>query len=204
MLIGLGINAVDGHGACNDEPMLRSMGCDRIFLAGDELELKLKLDEVIQYVRSGDVLAVTELARIGNNADSVIATALRLRNAGASLRCDRCGVVPGQVLGDAFLEVCVLLYGVSHTRDSTLQGVADHRGRTSRPRGRPSALSPDDQARAARLLQERRATVIEVARLLKVSPATIYRYFPRGRSPADLRIASAQNLEPAAVEGSSG
>jgi DNA invertase Pin-like site-specific DNA recombinase len=203
MLIGLGISVLDGHGSCNDEPMLRSIGCDRIFLAGDELELKLKVDEVIQYVRSGDVLAVTELARIGNNPDSVIATALRLRNVGARLRCDRCGVVPGQVLGDSFLEICVLLYGVSHVRDSTLQGVGN-RGRAPRPRGRPSALSPDDQARAARLLQERRATVIEVAGLLKVSPATIYRYFPRGRAPGHLRIASAQSLEPAVVEGSSG
>jgi transposase-like protein len=48
--------------------------------------------------------------------------------------------------------------------------------------GRPSALSPADKIAARALLKDPAITVEEVAHRLRVSPATLYRHFPGGRS----------------------
>ena len=59
---------------------------------------------------------------------------------------------------------------------------ARERGRTG---GRPPALSTADLAAAKAMLRDPQITVNEVAKRLKVSPATLYRHLPGGRSGLD-------------------
>jgi AcrR family transcriptional regulator len=53
--------------------------------------------------------------------------------------------------------------------------------REQRPEHRPHALSSADQLKVHQMLLEKGASVLDVARKLRVSPATIYRYAPRRR-----------------------
>ena len=48
--------------------------------------------------------------------------------------------------------------------------------------GRPQALEAEDLRDAKALLRNKKITVKEVAKRLKVDPSTLYRYLPGGRS----------------------
>jgi len=56
------------------------------------------------------------------------------------------------------------------------------RGRTG---GRPPALAAADKQAARALLKDPAITMEEVAKRLQVSPATLYRHLPGGRSGLD-------------------
>ncbi|WP_328795608.1 helix-turn-helix domain-containing protein [Halopseudomonas xiamenensis] len=68
-------------------------------------------------------------------------------------------------------------------RTTSLDITARARGRIG---GRPRALSPTDLIAAKAMLTNRDITVVEVARRLSVSPATLYRHLPGGRTAAEL------------------
>ena len=66
-------------------------------------------------------------------------------------------------------------------RERTRAGLAAARAR-GRTGGRPPALSDADKTAARALLKDPAITVEDVAKRLRVSPATLYRHFPGGRS----------------------
>ncbi|WP_417935779.1 helix-turn-helix domain-containing protein [Frigidibacter mobilis] len=65
-------------------------------------------------------------------------------------------------------------------RERTRAGLKAARDR-GRKGGRPPALSTADLAAAKALLRDPEITVEDVAKRLKVSPATLYRHLPGGR-----------------------
>jgi len=69
-------------------------------------------------------------------------------------------------------------------RERTTAGLAAARVR-GKVGGRPRALSAKDIVAAKALLANPNLTVEEVAVRLNVSPATLYRYLPGGRSALD-------------------
>ena len=150
--------------------LLEEVGCGRIFGPGDRLS-----EDVIEFLRPGDTIVVTHLSRLAKSLESLIVLIERLQTMGVSVHAIQNQIVPGTPVGDAFGQACSIL---AEFQRSTKTESRDKRGR----KGRPIVLNPEDQVRAERLLK--RASVLEVARLLKVSPATIYRYFPRRRSGA--------------------
>lgn len=146
--------------------LLEEAGCGRVFGPA-----ALVSEDVIEYLRPGDTLVVVSLARLATTLSGLILLLERLQAAGVAVHAIETQIVPGTAVGDAFGQVCSVLAAFHRSVASS-----DPKQKKSR-RGRPVVLAPDDQARAERLLK--RASVLEVARLMKVSPATIYRYFPR-------------------------
>lgn len=164
-------------GAPADADVLGEIRCERIFRS-DVSSTVTK--ETIEFLRHGDVLVVAEVARLAPTIEDLLLLVERLHRDHIGVHCIRDGIVPGLPTGESFGEVCATL--ARFCREAAQARLAAQK----RGRGRPTALSPEDRERAARLLK--RATVIEVASLLRVSPATIYRYFPRGKlgpKPAD-------------------
>jgi DNA invertase Pin-like site-specific DNA recombinase len=180
MIIGFGFHSQGGKGPQGDRHELEKAGCERIILVVDALEAKFKLDEVLQYTRDGDVLLVLALDRLGNTLDEIVRTAGRLCEQKIALHVIGC-VSPGTPVGDSFVEVCHLLSKQSELFRQS-RAASSERPLDAQPRrGRPGSLSGLEQERAMRMLSDGRANVREVARLFKVSPATIYRLFPRRR-----------------------
>ncbi len=180
MRIGFGIAGASIGSDEPDEIQLKNLECERLFLINEQDSLQDELDQVIQFFRAGDVLVVMELARLGTDFSRLLYLLAKLSELRVGLQVQRENIQPGTPLGDAFLPCCAVLAGVLHGLEEQRSAGAVAAARDSR-RGRPAALSRSDHARAAKLLEEQRASVIEIARLLHVSPATIYRYFPRRR-----------------------
>ena len=66
-------------------------------------------------------------------------------------------------------------------RERTVAGLDAARAQ-GRVGGRPPAMTEDDLRAAKAMLANPKITVSEVAKRLKVSPATLYRYLPGGRT----------------------
>lgn len=153
---------------------LRAAGCEKIF--ADEpapLELGGGLKALFDFLRPGDVLVVNQLAQLGETVDKVVLTLERVQEAGVSMAVGESRFIAGTVAGDAFRTTIRELAAVIKHPVIT-EEAADRR-----PRGRPSALSAENLVRARRLLEDGDMSVSDVARILGVSAATLYRHFPR-------------------------
>lgn len=193
MLIGFTANW-DDDSASSEQALLHELGCERIF-SGSEGFIT---EDVLDFVRPGDTLVLSDITALGKSLQDVVLMAERLYKRGISIHAIRSGLIPGSAVGDNFANVCSILAEMLRASGDKVTNLKKSSGR-----GRPAALTPEEQARAARLLQ--RASVLEVARLLKVSPATIYRYFPRRHHPlrtddANSRVPLATGLEPQATK----
>jgi DNA invertase Pin-like site-specific DNA recombinase len=174
-----------------EENVLRDVGCERIFSAGRGRYVS---EEVIEFLRPGDTLVVHDISRLAGTIKDTLFLVERLHKSGVSVHALRNNVVPGTAVGDSFGTICAILADTSRNTDA--QDSADRK--SNGQRGRPASLSAEDQARAERLLQ--RASVLDVARLLRVSPATIYRYFPRRRN-ASVYSAGYERMPPPKGQG---
>ena len=175
MIFGFGVQ--DDH-LMRDLPALEGVGCDRIVLVESSQLVQLKLAELIQYLRSGDTLVVVDLDRLGMNVDAIVLTIGRLGKAGVALRVEKLDIIPGTPFGDLFSKVCGCLSAVLPVDRPKEASTLPVGNAIARRRGRPAALSIADRLKAQKLLMDQHAGVPWVAKLLNVSPATIYRHFP--------------------------
>ena len=164
------------------ENLLRKHAVERIF-PGDIESLQSTLQNVIDYLRQGDVLVVPELSHLGRTIEQICANVDALHVLGIKLYILEPAITPGP-LGDSFELACSYLVQICRQiQDQVASRIQHHSGK-----GRPPVLSKDKRERAKRLLDERGLSVSETARILGVSAATVYRYFPRtssGRNPND-------------------
>jgi DNA invertase Pin-like site-specific DNA recombinase len=130
-------------------------------------------------LRPKDVLAVVSLNRLAGDFARLLGVLDTLRERQISLHAEAEAIRPGTPRGDSFLDCALVLSAAARMFGAQLHSARPHVGR--RYRGRPPALTQSEQVKAAKLLEERRASVLEVARIFHVSPATIYRYFPKNR-----------------------
>ena len=171
MLIGFEPEAVTSKNNASSIDALRELGCERIYTAADGV---FALDDIIPFLRPGDKLFVADLSRLGTDLDRLIDVVERLHLAGVKLFVAGTEIVPDSKLGDTFGNACSILAQFSRRRRQQ-----DSARRQIKPRGRPLALPPETKARAERMLKVGNMSVVEIAHALDVSPATIYRHFPR-------------------------
>jgi DNA invertase Pin-like site-specific DNA recombinase len=185
VLIGFARNS-PLRGERDDKPVLQKAGCDRIYSAPEGV---LYFTQVFDYLRSGDVAVVTDLGRLGNDLETILDVLNRLHAEGIGLHVVGSSIVPGTAVGDSLSEIAALLapYCAARVEGAVPKG---------RRRGRPPVLVSDTRLRIAKLLKSERVSVPEIARMLGVSAATIYRNFPRSSRPR-----GADPPEPAARSG---
>jgi DNA invertase Pin-like site-specific DNA recombinase len=161
----------------DDSSALESAGCERSFFYEATFELEERLEQVFDFARAGDVVVVLDLDRLGATLRDVLESIAQFSDNAVGLKVEKYGIIPGTALGDSFGAACKVLRDV----DAPSQGAQ----LAHRRRGRPNVLDMETQAKALKLLSGN-ASVLEVARVLRVSPATIYRYFPKrsGRAVA--------------------
>jgi DNA invertase Pin-like site-specific DNA recombinase len=199
MLIGFASEAASLNREATDLDILHGLGCERIFSAAQGV---FAVEHVMQYLRPGDVLAVADLFRLGDNLEQVVRMLEQIHLAHVRVRVATPAIVPGTTLGDAFAETGCILAEFSRVH-------AQRNSVTSRARapGRPIALPPEAQARAERMLKGGQMSVTEIARVLGVSSATLYRYFPRGHQTTKIATKtrsirrSQENTKPSSPKG---
>ena len=164
---------------------LKSAGCERIFTekASGAQRDRPELSAALDYIRAGDTLVVWKLDRLARSMHQLIETVENLQSRGIELRSLTESIdtaTPGgRLIFHIFGALAEFERAVIRERTSAGLVAARERGKKG---GRPSTLGIGDLAAAKALLADPAIRVEDVAARLKVSPATLYRHIPGGRS----------------------
>lgn len=164
---------------------LTRAGCEKIFTekASGAQRDRPQLQAALEYMRSGDVLVVWKLDRLARSLKQLIETVELLEGQQIGFRSLTEAIDTtspgGKLVFHIFAALAEFERGI--IRERTQAGLAAARAR-GRVGGRPPALSSDDLAAAKAMLRDPEITVEQVAKQLGVSPSTLYRHFPGGRS----------------------
>jgi len=144
------------------------------------------LEQVISTAGKGDVLVVWRLDCLADSLEELSRIAQMLEQKGMGLRSLQEQIDTGGASGQNFCPILEALAGFA-SRVVTGTGPAEnvparHPGRKP---GRKRKLTEKDLSTARALLRDETVTVAEVAKRLGVSPATLYRELPGGRSGLD-------------------
>ena len=157
-------------------------GCQRIFeekVSGAKRD-RPELSRLLDHLRPGDVLTVTRLDRLARSTTDLLHIAERLKTIGAGLRslaepwADTTSPA-GRMVLTIFAGIADFERSLIGERTSAGRVAAKAKGVRFGPK---PVLTPEQIAHARRLIDEGQS-VSEVARLLGVHRATLYRALPK-------------------------
>jgi DNA invertase Pin-like site-specific DNA recombinase len=178
-LIGYARVSTQGQDLAQQRATLRQGGCARIFeekVSGAKRD-RPELIHMLDHLREGDVVTVTRLDRLARSTRDLLEIAERIKEAGAGLRslaepwADTTSPA-GRMVLTVFAGIADFERSLIAERTSAGRLAAKARGVRFGPK---PALSPDQIAHARHLINKDGKTVVEVAGLLKVHRATLYR-----------------------------
>ena len=157
---------------------LAAAGCKRIFTdkASGKLARRPKLDDALAYLRSGDVLVITKLDRLGRSVRKLIDLVETLRERQVGLRVLDQGIDTTTPAGRMFFHVLAALaeFEASLISERTLDGLEAARAR-GRKGGRKPKLNDRQIALARQMHASGEHTVAAIAETFGVTRPTIYR-----------------------------
>lgn len=164
---------------------LEAAGCERVFVetASGAQRDRPKLQRTLDFMRPGDTLVVWKLDRLARSMRQLIDTVELLQSKGIGFRSLTEAIDTTTAGGMLVFHVFAALAQFERAiiRERTKAGLDAARAR-GRKGGRRPKLSKDDLRDAKALLRDPEISVAEVAKRLGVSPATLYRRLPGGRS----------------------
>jgi len=164
---------------------LREAGCGRIFeeFASGAQRDRPQLAAVLDYMRAGDTLVAWKLDRLARSTKQLIETVEELARREIGFRRLTQDIdtttAGGRLVFTIFSAIAEFEREIILERTSAGLDAARARGRRG---GWPPALKPHDLKEARALLSDPEITVKKVAARLKVSPSTLHRHLPGGRS----------------------
>lgn len=167
---------------------LTAAGCQRIFTdtASGATTERPHLTSALDYLRDGDVLCVWRLDRLGRSLRHLVEAVAALQDRGVGFRSLHENIDTTTSTGRLTFHVFAALAEFERDliRERTVAGLAAARAR-GRKGGRKPSLTPKKVQVARRMYEEGDSTVAEIATVLGVSRATIYRHLsPREPSVA--------------------
>jgi DNA invertase Pin-like site-specific DNA recombinase len=134
------------------------------------------LDKCLDHLREGDVLTVWKLDRLGRNTQHVLAVVDGLTSRGIGFRSLTEGLHTDGPMGKAMLTIMAAFAQLERDTiiERTRAGLAAAAA-NGRKGGRPRKVDDADAAKA-RSLREKGITATDIAKMLGVSRATVYRY----------------------------
>lgn len=158
---------------------LRDAGAARVFtdhgVSGSKVD-RPQLEASLDHLREGDVLTVWKLDRLGRNTQHVLAVVDELTSRGIGFRSITEGLHTDGAMGKAMLTIMAAFAQLERDTmiERTRAGLAAAAA-NGRKGGRPRKV--DDVAAAkARSLHEKGINANDIAKMLGVSRATVYRY----------------------------
>ena len=164
---------------------LEQAGCEKIFTekASGAKRDRPELQAALSYMRSGDTLVVWKLDRLARSLRQLVETVedLEAQQIGFKSLTETIDTTTsgGKLIFHIFAALAEFERSIIRERTRAGLESAKARGRIG---GRPRALSEKDIAAAKAMLSDPGISVEEVARHLNVSPSTLYRHIPGGRS----------------------
>lgn len=164
---------------------LAQAGCDRVFTekASGAQRDRPQLMAALEYMREGDTLVVWKLDRLARSLRQLIETVELLEERGIGFRSLTEAIDTtspgGKLVFHIFASLAEFERGIIRERTKAGLAAARARGKTG---GRPPALLHADLSAAKALLRDPDITFEEAARRVGVSPSTLYRHLPGGRS----------------------
>jgi len=178
-LIGYARVSTDDQSAALQEDALKKAGCIRVFVdhASGSKASRPELDRMLDQLRPDDVVVVWRLDRLGRSLKNLIALVENLAERGVGFRSLTEAIDTTTANGRLFFSIMGALAEFERDliRERTQAGLAAARAR-GRVGGRPSVMNKKKVAQAQKLYESRDHTVAEIAELLGVSVATIYRH----------------------------
>lgn len=161
---------------------LKKAGCEKIFseqISGTKTE-RAKLDEMISQVRSGDVIVVWKLDRLGRSLRDLVNLISKFQEMGVGFKSLQDNIDTTTPTGKLTFHLFAALAEFERDiiSDRTKAGLASARVR-GRLGGRPKGLSKkaQDKARLAEsLYKEKNNSIKEICDYLNISKPTLYRY----------------------------
>ena len=158
---------------------LREAGATRIFTdhgVSGSTARRPQLDACLDHLREGDVLTVWKLDRLGRNTQHVLAVVDELTSRGIGFRSLTEGLHTEGPMGTAMLTIMAAFAQLERDTmiERTRAGLAAAAA-NGRKGGRPRKVDDADAAKA-RQLREKGITATDIAKMLGVSRATVYRY----------------------------
>ena len=186
MLIGYARVSTADQTLALQEDALRLAHCEKIFkdvLSGSTTE-RPWLSDAVRYARSGDVLVVWKLDRLGRSLAHLIQVVRQLETQGVGFRSLQEQMDTTTSGGQLIFHIFGALaeFERSLIRERTYAGLAAARTR-GRVGGRPARLSTDQVRMAQQLMADPEYTAQQVADVFHVSRATLYRSLQRGVAP---------------------
>lgn len=185
MLVGYArVSTLDQNPALQIDA-LKGAGCERIFIekASGAQRDRPELNAALNYVRAGDILVVWKLDRLARSMRQLIETVEDLQSRGIELRSLTENIdtatAGGRLVFHLFGALAEFERAVIRERTNAGLQAARERGKQG---GRPRRLGPKDLAAAKAMLADPEIRMEDVAMRLNVSPATLYRHLPGGRS----------------------
>jgi DNA invertase Pin-like site-specific DNA recombinase len=157
---------------------LSEAGCARTFVdqLSGSIDERPGLQQLLSYVRPGDVVTVVALDRLGRSLAHIVKTIQEFNEAGivlVSLREHVDFSTPaGQLVGHIFGALAQYERTLMLERQAAARDAARRRGVSV---GRPAVLNPT-QAALARRMRSSGESPSSIAAVLNVSRTTIYRY----------------------------
>ena len=160
--------------------------CDKIFTDKNSgIENREGLNELINYIREGDLVVVTELSRLGRNNKQITEALSDIQNKGASfdiLNLPTLSEVKDDNLRNLLLQLIIEIYKYQaeeerkNIKELQRQGIelAKSKGRY---KGRKRMFKKNDPTiNHAKELIDSGKTINEVVEILGISRSTLYRY----------------------------
>jgi len=178
-LLGYARVSTEDQNASLQEDALMTAGCIKVFTdhaSGSEAS-RPELDRMLDQLRSGDVVVVWRLDRLGRSLKNLIVMVENLASLGVGFRSISESIDTTTANGRLFFSIMGALAEFERDliRERTNAGLAAARAR-GRVGGRPSVMNTKKIDKARKLYDSQQHTVSEIAEMLNVSVATIYRH----------------------------
>lgn len=170
---------------------LKVAGCKRIFTdhASGTRTDRPELNAALDYARPGDTLVVWRLDRLGRSLQHllVVINGMHERNIGFRSIHEAIDTTtaPGRLMFHVFGALAEFERDLMLDRTQAGLAAARARGKVA---GRKPKLTPDQVAVAQSMHKEGKHTISEIADVLNVSRATIYRQLPQASSDGTDRV----------------
>ena len=166
---------------------LQAAGCKKIFTekASGAQRDRPELKAALEYMRANedDTLVVWKLDRLARSLRQLIDTIEELEKKGIGFKSLTENIDTTTSGGRLVFHIFGALAEFERIliKERTMAGLKAAKA-IGKKGGRPQALEAEDLRDAKALLRNKKITVKEVAKRLKVDPSTLYRYLPGGRS----------------------
>jgi DNA invertase Pin-like site-specific DNA recombinase len=164
---------------------MRDAGVDKVFAdhgVSGTLASRPQLDAALAYMREGDTLTVWKLDRLGRSTRNVLELLDQLKVRGVEFKSITDGLDTRGPFGQAMLTVLAAFNQLEHDTivERTRAGLtaAREQGKVG---GRPSVMNASKTKSARVLYETGEHTVAEIAKMLGVGVATVYRHLGEAR-----------------------